>query len=91
MKKLFFVLSLVLAVVSCNKTQTGEDVAGYGVLSMDVNLDGLTKAALSSDELLNTASVKIYKANALTSIRRCRHLSILLQICIVWMSLQERL
>lgn len=63
MKKLFFVLSLALAVVSCNKTQTGEDVAGYGVLSMDVNLDGLTKAALSSDELLNTASVKIYKAN----------------------------
>ncbi len=63
MKKVLFILSLSLAVVSCNKTQTGEETAGYGVLSMNVNLDGVTKAAFSADELLNNASVKIYKSN----------------------------
>lgn len=63
MKKIFVLLSIALAAVSCNKAAMSEDSGKYGVLSMNVNVEAMTKAALSSEELLNTATVKIYKAN----------------------------
>ena len=44
-------------------TEINNTEAGYGLFSMDVKVEGETKAALSSEELLNTASIKIYKAN----------------------------
>ena len=62
MKKIAFVLCLVLATVACNKADIKEE-DGQGILNLSVNIDAPTKAALSSEELLNTASVKIYKAN----------------------------
>lgn len=62
MKKIAIALGLVLAAVSCNKAELNEE-QGVGVLNMSVSVDAQTKAALTSDELLNTASVKIYKAN----------------------------
>lgn len=62
MKKIAFVLCLVLATVACNKADIKEE-DGQGILNLSVNIDAPTRAALSSEELLNTASVKIYKAN----------------------------
>lgn len=62
MKKIAIALSLVFAVISCNKAELNEE-KGEGLLNMRMSIDAQTKAALTSDELLNTASVKIYKAN----------------------------
>ena len=62
MKKIALVLSLAVAVVSCNKAELNEE-NGVGVLNMKMSIESQTKAALSSDELQNTASVKIYKEN----------------------------
>ena len=62
MKKIAIALSLVCAVVSCNKAEINQE-KGFGVLNVDMTIDTKTKAAFSADELLNTASVKIYKAN----------------------------
>ena len=62
MKKLAIALALVVAAVSCNKAEINED-KGYGALNIKMNIEAQTKAALSSEELLNTASVKIYKDN----------------------------
>ena len=62
MKKIAIALGLVLAAVSCNKAELNEE-KGYGALNMKMSIEPQTKAALSSDELLNTASVKIYKDN----------------------------
>jgi hypothetical protein len=62
MKKIAIALSLVFAVISCNKAELNEE-KGEGLLNMRMSIDAQTKAALNSDELLNTASVKIYKAN----------------------------
>ena len=63
MKKILIVSSLVLAMCACNKTELNNTNEGYGDLQVSVNLEPQTKAAMSADELLNTASVKIYKAN----------------------------
>ncbi len=62
MKKIVFVLSLMLAALACNKVDIKED-AGEGILNLTVDIASSTKAALSSDELLNTAVIKVYKAN----------------------------
>lgn len=63
MKRIIFISSLLLAVCACNKAEMNAPEVGYGMLSMNVNVEAQTKAALTSEELLNTASVKIYKAN----------------------------
>lgn len=64
MKKIltYLALGLALAAVSCTKADLKENGAGMGVLSMDMSLSDQTKA-MSQDELLNTAQVKIYKAD----------------------------
>ena len=62
MKKITLFFCLVLAAAACNKADIKED-NGVGVLNMKMNIEVPTKASLSPDELLNTASVKIYKAN----------------------------
>lgn len=56
-------LGLALAAVSCTKTEFKDNGKGMGVLSMDMSLAAQTRAALSGDELLNTAVVNIYKAD----------------------------
>lgn len=64
MKKIltYLALSLALAAVSCTKADLKENGAGMGVLSMDMSLSDQTKA-MSQDELLSSAQVKIYKAD----------------------------
>ena len=64
MKKIltYLALGLALAAVSCTKADLKENGAGMGVLSMDMSLSDQTKA-MSQDELLSSAQVKIYKAD----------------------------
>ena len=64
MKKIltYLALCLALAAVSCSKADLKENGAGMGVLSMDMSLSDQTKA-MSQDELLSSAQVKIYKAD----------------------------
>ena len=64
MKKIltYLALGLALAAVSCTKADLKENGVGMGVLSMDMSLSDQTRA-MSQDELLNTAQVKIYKAD----------------------------
>lgn len=64
MKKIFTLITicLALAAVSCTKNELKQNEGGMGVLSMDMSLSQMTKA-MSQDELLNTATVKIYKAD----------------------------
>ena len=64
MKKIltYLALGLALAAVSCTKADLKENGVGMGVLSMDMSLSDQTKA-MSQDELLSTAQVKIYKAD----------------------------
>ncbi len=63
MKKILTFMTICLALaVSCTKAELKEKEAGMGVLSMDMSLSDQTKA-MSQDELLSTAQVKIYKAD----------------------------
>ena len=63
MKKILTFMTICLALaVSCTNAELKEKEAGMGVLSMDMSLSDQTKA-MSQDELLNTAQVKIYKAD----------------------------
>ena len=62
MKKIALILGLVVAAISCNKAELNEE-NGVGVLNMKMSIEAQTKAALSSEDLLNTSSVKIYKDN----------------------------
>ena len=64
MKKIISILSLAtaLCMVSCTKVELKEN-KGVGSLSVDMSLATQTRAALSESELMNTASVKIYKAD----------------------------
>ena len=72
MKRILFVFSIVLAFASCNKASMSEDSGKYGILNMNVDV-ATTKAALSTEELLNSASVKIYKANHKGLVREYRY------------------
>ena len=62
MKKIALAIALVVAAVSCNKAELNEE-KGTGILNMKMSIEAQTKAAMSSEELLNTASVKISKEN----------------------------
>lgn len=63
MKKILTFMTICLALaVSCTKAELKEKEAGMGVLSMDMSLSDQTKA-MSQDELLSSALVKIYKAD----------------------------
>lgn len=64
MKKIFTILSLCVALcmISCTKVELKEN-KGVGSLNVDMSLSAQTRAALSESELMNTASVKIYKAD----------------------------
>ena len=63
MKKILTFMTICLALaVSCTKAELKEKEAGMGVLSMDMSLTDQTKA-MSQDELLSSAQVKIYKAD----------------------------
>jgi len=58
---IFFLAALAVAASSCSKTEISGQTSekGTGTLTLGVSLPQ-TKAALSSDELLNTAKVNIY-------------------------------
>lgn len=63
MKKILTFITIFLAlVVSCTKADIKEKETGVGTLSMDMSFSDQTKA-LSQDDLLNNALVKIYKAD----------------------------
>lgn len=63
MKKILTYMSLGLALtaVSCVKADLNDNRNDVGVLSMDMSISNQTKAA--TDDLLSTATVKIYKAD----------------------------
>ena len=65
MKKIFTFMCAVmaLAAVSCTKAELKGNNDGVGILNVEMDLSALTKAALSEDELKNTAKVNIYHAD----------------------------
>lgn len=78
MKKIFsFVLGAMcasMAVVSCNKDIKVSEPKGEGALYLGVNMDAVaTKAAMSSDELLANASVRIYMADFSGMVRQYKY------------------
>ena len=64
MKKIltFIIIGLGFAAASCTKADVSES-KGEGMLSVDMSIASQTRAAVSEDELLNTAVVNIYKAD----------------------------
>ena len=60
MKKIIAFTLILAALVSCTKEIAG---GGEGSVSFDVSIQSSTKAAMTSDELLSTSLVKIYKAD----------------------------
>ena len=60
MKKIIAFTLILAALVSCTKEIAG---GGEGSVSLDVSIQSSTKAAMTSDELLSTSLVKIYKAD----------------------------
>jgi hypothetical protein len=54
---------MALAAVSCTKAELKGNNDGVGILNVEMDLSALTKAALSEDELKNTAKVNIYYAD----------------------------
>ncbi|MGM9743922.1 MAG: DUF4493 domain-containing protein [Candidatus Cryptobacteroides sp.] len=64
MKKILtLACGLLLVAVSCNKNVINRTSEGMGVLSIDMSFSGETRAALSEDQILQTAKVNIYKAD----------------------------
>lgn len=66
MKRLTYAFMLTAATVlaaSCSKEIRNASDKGEGSLTLSVELPAVTKAAMSSDELVNSASVKIYMAD----------------------------
>lgn len=65
MKKIFTIISLGLAIlaVSCTETKISETESGMGALNVGVDFRSQTRAVLSESELINGASIKIYKAD----------------------------
>ena len=64
MKKILtLACGLLLVAVSCNKNVINGTSEGMGVLSIDMSFSGETRAALSEDQILQTAKVNIYKAD----------------------------
>ena len=63
MKRIITLMSicLVFSAVSCTKTEMRGNSESMGCLSMNMNLEAMTKAVDGEDALRNTATVKIYK------------------------------
>ena len=59
-KRIFCTIAMLAALAAC--TKPSENYAS-GEGSLTLRIGGMTKAAMSSDELLNTSLVKIYKAD----------------------------
>ena len=71
MKKTFAIISIAAAaLVSCQKQQTTPE--GEGALILSVSTDG-TKAAMTSDELLANADIRIYKDDFSGMVRHYRY------------------
>lgn len=65
MKKIltYAACGIALLAVSCNKAEISNTEKGMGALSIDMSLSTATRAALSEEQLLQTATVNIYKAD----------------------------
>ena len=64
MKKIFgIILISAVAAVACTKTEKIDDRRGMGILNVDMTVAAQTKAALTQEELYNTAKVNIYKSD----------------------------
>lgn len=63
MKRIITLMSicLVFSVASCTKTEMRENAESMGYLSMNMNLEVMTKAVDGEDALRNSAIVNIYK------------------------------
>ena len=71
MKKTFAIITIAAAaLVSCQKQQIAPE--GEGCLSLSVSTDG-TKAAMTSDELLANADIRIYKDDFSGMVRHYRY------------------
>lgn len=64
MKKIYAIAAVaaVLSAFSCSRISPDALSGGEGSISLGVNIDG-TKASMTDEELLNTASVRIYMAD----------------------------
>lgn len=64
MRKIYAIAIITASIMaaSCTRTDIGDVTSGEGSISLGVSIDG-TKAAMSDEQLLNTASVKIYMAD----------------------------
>ena len=58
--RVFYAIAMLAALTACNKPSENFS-EGEGALTLRIG--GMTKAAMSSDELLNSSLVKIYKAD----------------------------
>ena len=63
--RIFCTASSILALAACSQELTQESTGGVGVLKLDLRMPGepLTRAAMSSDELLSSAKISIYKGD----------------------------
>lgn len=62
MKRMIILIScLACCVISCTKTEMRDGVQTMGTLSMNMNIEAVTKAVDGEEALRNNASVKIYK------------------------------
>lgn len=74
MKKIFVAaLAAAAALVSCNKQTEIVSASSEGCLTLGVNVEGATKAALSADQLLADARVNIYYADFSGMIRTYKY------------------
>ena len=58
--RVFYAIAMLAALTACNKPSEN---FGSGEGSLTLRIGGMTKAAMSTDELLNSSLVKIYKAD----------------------------
>jgi hypothetical protein len=67
--RIFFTASAVLALAACGREELQS--GGSGALTLDVRMDSesLTRTAMSSDELLSSAKVSIYKGDFTGKVR----------------------
>lgn len=92
-KLIYTGLAAIVALASCQSSLDGGNAAGS--LSISVNT-GATKAAMSADEILANADVRIYKDDfpewcVITNILRCRNRCFFLSEAIEWMLLPAKL
>lgn len=62
MNRNIYFIAAVIALASCTGMNI-QDTVAEGSLTLNLEIDGTTKAAMTSDELLSSSNVKIYKGD----------------------------